>query len=136
MSQTLTLSVPEPLYQRLKERAEQTQRSVEAEMLEVLVTAMPEGNGLPQDLEAALAPLALLEDAALWRAAQSRLAAEATAQIEELHLKRQREGLTDAETQALAALMQQYERAMLVRAQAARILHQRGHDVAGLVKTP
>jgi plasmid stability protein len=132
-SQTLTLSVPDPLYQRLKRRAAQTQRSVEEEMLDALVSAVPEANGLSDDLESALSSLALLDDTALWRAARSHLASEAAEEIEGLHLKRQREGLTDAETQSLTTLMAQYERAMLVRAQAAAILRQRGHSVSALV---
>jgi plasmid stability protein len=131
--QTVTLNVPDVLYARLKQRAQQANRTVEAELLEVLATAVPVADELPADLEAALSPLALLDDESLWRAAQNQLAPEAAAELENLHLKRQREGLTAAETQTLAGLVRQYERAMLVRAQAAALLKQRGHDVSSLV---
>jgi plasmid stability protein len=134
--QTLTLNVPDPLYTRLKQRAQQANRTVEAELLDVLATAVPVGDELPADLAEAISPLALLDDAALWRVAQSRLASETAAQLENLHLKRQREGLTEAEAQTLSALVRQYERAMLVRAQAAVLLKQRGHDVADLAAPP
>jgi len=130
--QTLALTVPEPLYDRLQQRARQANRTVEAELLDVLATAVPAADELPADLAEAVSPLALLDDEALWRAARSRLAAEAAAQLEDLHLKRQREGLTDAEAQTLAGLVRQYERALLVRAQAAALLHRRGHDVSEL----
>src|SRR5437867_628256 len=120
--QTLTLNVPEPLYQRLKQRAAQTERTVEDEALDVLVTAVPVADELPADLAEAISPLALLDDEALWRAARSRLAAEVAQRLEELHLKQQREGLTSEETQTLAGLERQYERAMLIRAQAAVLL--------------
>jgi hypothetical protein len=53
--------------------------------------------------------------------------------MERLHLKRQREGLTENETQALNNQVHQYEQTMLIRAQAAALLKQRGHDVSGLV---
>jgi hypothetical protein len=76
--------------------------------------------------------LALLDDESLWRAARGRLAAEAAERIEQLHLKRQRDDLTETEVQELAALMRRYERAMLVRAQAAALLRQRGHDITSL----
>jgi hypothetical protein len=56
--------------------------------------------------------------------------------LEELHLKRQREGLTEGEEQTAAALLRQYERALLVRAQAAALLHQRGHKVEELLTPP
>jgi hypothetical protein len=131
--QVVTLHVPSPLYEQLKRRAAQAQRTVEAELLDVVATAVPVGDDLPADLAEALSPLALLDDAALWRAARSHLSAEAVAQIEDLHLKRQREGLNDAEAETLRGLVRQYERTMLVRAQAAALLKARGHDVSLLL---
>jgi plasmid stability protein len=130
--QPMTLNLPGALYNRLKRQAEQTHRSVEAELLEVVASAVPVDDELPNDLAEAISPLALLDDQALWRAARSHLSAEAAGQLESLHLKRQQGGLTDAETQTLAVLVQQYERTMLVRAQAAALLKQRGYDVSSL----
>ena len=135
-TQDITISLPDVLYRKLKARAEQTQRSVEAEALDALVASVPVVDELSVDLEDALAQLALLDDQALWRAARTTFAADAARQLEELHLKRQREGLAEHEAQAAAALVQQYERVMLVRAQAAALLKQRGHDVASLLRVP
>jgi hypothetical protein len=84
-------------------------------------------------LSQVVASLRFLDDAALWRAAQNRLPAEIATRIEDLHLKRQFEGLTPNETQALATLMRRYEQTMLVRAHATLLLKQRGHDVSQLV---
>ena len=131
--QSVTLNVPRALYDRLERRAAETHRTVEDVLLDVLVTAVPLADELPSDLAEALSPLTLLDDAALWRAARSHLPTEVAAQLEALHLKRQREGLTDSETETLARLVRQYERAMLVRAQAAALLKQRGYDVAELI---
>jgi hypothetical protein len=134
--QTVTVNVPGALYTRLQRRAEQANRTVEAELLDVLATAVPVADELPADLAEAVSPLALLDDEALGRAARSPLAAEAAARLEELHLKRQREGLTAAEAEALSGLVRQYERAMLVRSQAVALLHQRGRDVSHLLGAP
>jgi plasmid stability protein len=134
--QTVTLRVPDVLYLRLKQRAAQTNRTVEAEVLDVLAGAIPVADELPPDLAAAVSPLAVLSDAALWQAAQSSLASEVATTLEELHLKRQRQALTEAEQQTLAVLLPQYERHLLVRAQAAALLKQRGHDVSHLVGLP
>jgi len=131
--QAVTLLLPSPLYEQLKRRAEQTQRSVEAELLEVVAAAVPVADDLPADLAQVISPLALLDDEALWRAARSHLPAEAAAQMEQMHLKRQREGLTGSEAETLAGLVRQYERAMLVRAQASALLKERGYDVAELL---
>jgi len=132
--QPITLNLPSALYARLQRRAAQSRRSIEAELLDVVAAAVPVADELPADLSEALSPLALLDDDALERAARSHLAPEAAAQLEELHLKRQREGLSESEAQTLAGLVRQYERAMLVRAQAAALLKQRGHNVPDLVE--
>jgi plasmid stability protein len=134
-TQTLTLNLPEPLYQRLEERARQTHRSVEDTALEVLTTAVPVAEDLSPDLAEAISPLSVLDDTALWQAARSRFPTEAAQQLEALHRKRQREGLTEAEAQTVAALVRHYERSMLVRAQAASLLKQRGHDVSSLLQS-
>ena len=132
-TQTITLDLPEPLYQKLKVRATQARRSVEDELLDLLAAAVPVADELPDDLTAAITPLAMLDDAELWRAAQTRLPPDVAARLEELHLKRQRAGLTEPEEREAATLVRQYERVMLVRAQAAALLKQRGHDVSGLL---
>jgi plasmid stability protein len=128
----LTLELPDSIYSSLKQRAEQSQRTVEAELLELLANAMPSGNELPADLAEAIAPLAALDDRSLWVAARNRFSLAAADQLQSLHTKRQREGLTERETETLSDLVRQYEKAMLIRAQAAALLRQRGHDVSEL----
>lgn len=131
--QTITLDLPDILYQGLKRRAEQTHRTVEIEMLEVVAAAVPATEELSTDLSDAVSQLTVLDDAELWRAARSHLVPEAAAEMERLHHKRQSEGLIEAEAEALASLVGQYERTMLVRARAAALLRERGHDVTPLL---
>lgn len=131
--QTVTVNVPELLYTRLESRARQSNRSVEAELLDVLATAVPVSDELPVALADAIAPLASQTDAELWQAARSRLDPEQAEHLEVLHWKRSETSLTEQERQALADLVQQYEKALLVRAQAAALLKQRGHDVSCLL---
>ncbi|MBN1311542.1 MAG: hypothetical protein JXB30_08995 [Anaerolineae bacterium] len=129
----ITLNLPEALYDWLKQRAEQTHRSIEDELLETVAAAIPLTEELSDDLNEAISHLHLLDDQALWRAARSHLSAELATEMERLHLKRQREGLTENETQILSNRVHQYEQTMLIRAQAAALLKQRGHNVSGLV---
>lgn len=131
-TQRVTIELPAPLYERLRRRAEAAHRTVEDELLEVVATASGSGD-LPAGLEPVLTSLTALDDASLWGAARARLSAESAAELEALHPKRQREGLTSAEAQAAAALTAQYERAMLVRAEAASLLRDRGYDVSSLL---
>ena len=132
--QPVTLSLPKSIYNRLRKRAEQSRRSVEMELLDVVATAMPDSEDLPGELAAAIADLKLLDDESLWRAARSHLDLKASAKMESLHIKRQSEGLSESETQTLDGLVRHYERAMLVRAEATALLKARGHDVSSLLK--
>lgn len=133
-TQIITLNVPGPLYDHLRQRAGRSRRSVEEEMLEVLTAAVPGDAPLPPELAEAIESLQQLDDEALWEAARRTLASDVSADLAELHEKRQRDGLTDVESQRLTSLVRQYEMTMLVRAQATVLLKQRGHDVSELVK--
>ena len=128
----LTVNLPGPLYERLARRATRTHRTIEAELVDAVATLPDEHDELPADMAEAIAALHLLGDEELWRAARQRLAPEKSSEIEELHRKRQRDGLSASELEALATLMKEYTRIMLVRSRSAALLKQRGHDVSEL----
>jgi uncharacterized protein YnzC (UPF0291/DUF896 family) len=134
--EAVTAHVPHALYVRFEERARQTQRSVEEERIEALAEAVSlDDDSLPSDVVAALQPLDTMSDEALWQVARtSHLSPAAAAHLEELNHKRQREALTSEERQIAEALRQQYERAMLVRAEAMAKLKERGHDISALLE--
>jgi hypothetical protein len=116
------------------QQASRTHQTVEAELVEAVTTSLPiEPDDLPTDMAEAIAALHLLDDGALWRAARTCLAPDKAADIEALHLERQREGLSASDTETLATQMKEYTRLMLVRARAAALLAQRGHDVSVLL---
>lgn len=133
--QTVTVKLPGRLFERLARRATKAHRTVEAELVEAVETLPEESDELPADIADAIAALHLLRDEDLWRAARHSLASEKATAIEELHLKRQSEGLSALESESLATLMREYMRIMLVRSRAAAILKQRGCDVSGLLQT-
>ncbi|MEI6047115.1 MAG: hypothetical protein WCS37_22460 [Chloroflexota bacterium] len=132
-TQQLTLNIPTYLYERLKRLADQTGRTVEDELLEA-ATSVASEDSLAPELEGELAQMAYLDEPSLWRAAQSHLPKNDAKRLEELHLKKQREGLTNREAQTAKTLVRRYERFMLVRAQAATLLKQRGQDISKLVQ--
>ncbi len=131
-----SLNIPDALYQRLKARAEQHQRTVEDELIEAAAAGVAEDEDIPPELEKTLASLSVLDDETLKQAARSHLPLEMWQEIEELHFRQQREGLMTAEQARLNWLMRQYERAMLIRGEAAALLKERGHDVDVLLKRP
>jgi hypothetical protein len=87
----------------------------------------------PRSVAEAVAALEVLNDAELWRAARNPLAEADRSRLEALNLKQQKENLTPAEKETLERLLLQYDRAVLLRAEAARLLKERGHDISGLL---
>jgi hypothetical protein len=134
LARDVVLKVPEPLYNALKARADEARRSVEAELLEMVASAVPEAISLEPELEHKIAQLAFLPDDSLWRVARSTLSRTASRRLSSLNLKQQREGLSEEEQVSLEKLVRQYEQAMLLRAEAARLLKERGFDIAPLLK--
>jgi hypothetical protein len=84
-------------------------------------------------LDTEITSLELLEDSALWNAAQTRMPPADSKRLEELHRKQRLTGLSETESQELARLEQQYERVILVRSHSTWLLEQRGHDIHKLV---
>lgn len=136
MTFPLVLHVPDALFSRLKQQAEQSQRSIEEVVVDIVAQAMPATTMLSDDLVAAIAQLPLLPNDALWRTAQSRLSRQVSARLATLHLRRQRDGLSEAEALEAQRLTQRYEQALLVRAEAIRLLAERGLDVQTLRTAP
>jgi hypothetical protein len=135
-SDSMTVHVPPALYAWLAERARQTQRSIEEELVEALTEALSlVDEAVPVDEADVLSSIDRLQDDALWDLARtSHLSPTAAAHLEELNQKRQREGLTADEQQIAEALVHQYERAMLVRAEAMARLKERGRDISPLLE--
>jgi hypothetical protein len=129
----VTLRLPPPLFDHFQSRAERAHRSLEAELLEAVATVAADEEELSHDLVKAISDLELLKDEELWRAARNSLSDDAKSQLEALNLKQQREELTPAEKEMLEHLTHQYDQALLLRAEAARLLKERGHEVSRLL---
>jgi len=131
-TQRVTVNLPQALYEQLKQRAAQSHRTVEAELVEVVGTVVPMAGELNPALTELLAQMEHLDDQALRQVAQRHLSQRAQARLQSLNLKRQREGLTEAEAQKANILLREYEQIILLRAQAAKLLKERGQDISEL----
>ena len=134
--QNVTVRLPDKLYDQIKRRAQRKQRTVEEEVAAVMAEAMPTQDDLPAGIDGELEQLAFLTDEELWRAVQSRLAASENQRMQALILKRQRDNLSQREQSEAERLVQRSNRIMLVRAQAAVLLRDRGYDVSVLISNP
>ena len=130
--QNVTVKLPETLYQQVKQRARQMRRSVEDELVAVVAAALPTIDDLPTDIADDMAQLTFLTDDELWQAARTTLSASQSERMQVLLSKRQQEGLTPQEEEEAKRLAHHYDRTMLVRAQAAVLLKERGHDISTL----
>ncbi|MEA2604315.1 MAG: hypothetical protein QOF89_5307 [Acidobacteriota bacterium] len=129
----ITLRLPAPLYDHFQSRAERAHRSLEAELLDAVATVAEGEEELSLDMAKAIGDLELLDDEELWRVAQNHLSDDVRSQLEALNFKQQRETLTPGEKDTLEQLVHQYDQAVLLRAEAARLLKERGHEVAKLL---
>lgn len=87
---------------------------------------------LPTGIDKELRQMAFLTDGELWHAARSQMTAIENHRMQELMWKQQREGLAWREQSEAENLLQRADRVMLIRAQAAVLLKDRGHDVSEL----
>lgn len=89
----------------------------------------PLSDDLPPDLEDAITSLALLADPDLLQAAESQMSEPLAARLADLNWKGQATGLDDQEAEEASRLLRLYERTLLVRASAAKLLKDRGRDL-------
>jgi hypothetical protein len=134
-SQQVTITLPEPIYQRVKRQSQLMQRSIADELVAAVASSLPEQETLPPDIEQELSELHLFTDEELWRAARMTVPVDKAGRMQILVEKQQLEGLTDSEKQETAVLSHFFNRVMLVRAKAAVLLKERGHDVDQLLNS-
>ncbi|MFB2878252.1 hypothetical protein [Floridanema aerugineum] len=132
-TETITLQIPEILYQRLVNTANATQRSIEEVILHALqVGSPPQWDDVPEEFQADIAALDKLDDDTLWEIVNSRKTAGEMERYDSLLERNSNGTLTEAERLELMALRQEADLFMLRKAQAAVLLRWRGHLVPTL----
>lgn len=133
--QNVTVSLPEKTYRKIIQLAKNKNRSVEDELATVVERALDPANewaGISTKISDEVSQLAFLDDEQLFVAAQQSLTAEKSKRMQVLTEKLKSEGLLDSERQEVRQLQQYAQRIMLIRAEAAILLKQRGHDISTL----
>lgn len=123
------LTIPEELYQRAQQIAQETAQPVDDVLIEHLRTLPPLMPILPADEEAELDALQYLSDDALWTIAHEQLAADTAARLELLMEKNSTGALTQQEHQELVGLVERGQKLTLRKSEAAAILTQRGYSI-------
>jgi len=130
---TITLEVPESLYDRLLRTATAMQQPIQAVIVRALtVGSPPSWDDVPEAFRADLARLDEMEDEGLWQLAQGKKAAEDLERYDDLLEVKQERSLSALEQDELEALRVEADRFMLCKAHAAALLRWRGHVVQPL----
>ena len=129
-ARTITLDIPEALYERVQHAASSLHRRVEEVVLEVVATALPQLDGLPRDLVDEVGSLAFLNDRALFKVARSVVPPELSAEMTALLERKGRGAISAPEQIRLDELVHLHEALALRRAQAAVLLQRRGYDMS------
>ncbi len=128
--QTVTVELPTTLYNRLKRRAEQTQRPIEAEIIDAVAVALPADEELPIELLRQVTALASADAETLWQMIKGTFPSKKSARLESLHLQRQAGEWNDELAHEADKLTTEMEQYMFLRAQAMSLLMQRGYDLS------
>ncbi len=128
--QTVKLKLPEVVYERIQRAAAKARRPVNDVLVEAVVAATPPTETAPETMRSALAQMAYFNDAALWQAARATMTTEQRKRLQFLHDQQQRATLIPEERVEEQALLGLYRETLLVRAQAAALLQQRGYDIS------
>jgi hypothetical protein len=130
---SITLDLPDDLYEQVHQLAAQSQRPVERVVLESLrLLFVPPPSSA--DLAASLAALSGHSDAQLWAVVYQRLAWPQSQRLHELSANKKLERLTEDEQHELEDLLSSNDRATLLRSEALRLLKNRGYDIQTYLK--
>jgi hypothetical protein len=130
---SITLDLPEDLYEQVRQVAAQSQRPVERVVLESLrLLFVPPPSSV--DLATSLAALSGYTDQQLWAIVYQRLAWPQSQRLHELSAKNKLEALTEDEQRELEDLLVSNDRAMLLRSEALSQLKHRGYDIEAYLK--
>ncbi len=124
--QTVTLTMPESIYRRVKRSAEALRRPPEEIIVETLNVALPGADDVPLEMAEELPTMRALPDKKLWEMARNVMPAKQQARLRALSAAQRERALKLAELQKLDDLLQAYGRITLRKAQAYALLHERG----------
>ena len=134
IGQEVTLTLPEAVYRQIKRAAEKAHRPLDELLVEAVSAVAPVVDMASQQTRSAFAQMSYLNDAALWQCARATMSVEQRERLESLLQEQQRRPLTAEERMEEQALLKLYQETLLVRAQAAVLLKQRGYSITDLTQ--
>lgn len=131
MSQTVTLHIPESMFNRLRQMARMTDQPLEAVIYQSVQGNMPPlVEDIPNEWRDDLMDMEQLDDEDLWKAAKEPLSEHQWVRHRELLAKNEEDALTDKERRELEELRAATDRFVFRRSYALALLKWRGHAVS------
>lgn len=128
---SVTLQIPAELYTAIQQAAEAAARPMETVLLESLEALFqPILDYQDENLSDQYAWLGNASDAQLWAVVYRHLPWAASLRLHELNARAKANALSDAEADELQTLLEQVDRAMLLRSEALLLLKQRGYNLS------
>lgn len=132
MQSPVTVHLPNTTLDQLRRTARQQRKTVEDVVRDLVVREVTPLRPLPDDVEDELAAFHHLSDDVLLLLAQSTLPPEQQKEIAQLNEKAQYHALASAEQDKQDQIVALYERVLVRRAEASKILKERGYDLYNL----
>ena len=131
---TITLALPEPIYQHLQNQAQITTRPLNDVIFQILSQTLPPEveDDLPFNYRIELESMAHLSDDVLWQIAQSTMNQDKVALYDILLARHKTGQLTPIGQKWLTQLREDAEQLMLRKAHAYAIIKNRGHQLPTL----
>ncbi|MDM8524198.1 hypothetical protein QUF80_12580 [Desulfococcaceae bacterium HSG8] len=128
--QTITVTLPDSVCERIKTTARAASLTAEEVIRQSVILLLPAfESDIPANLRFSLTKLSLLNDIQLWKTANSVMKKEHQVRLEKLAQLQKYRVLPDDEQAELDHLMDEAQQLMLCKAEAKRLLAQRGHVV-------
>lgn len=128
--QTIAITLPDSVFNRIKEIANVSSLTSEEVIRQSIMLLLPAfESDISQELRLSLASLSLLNDIQLWKVAKSAMRRKKQLRLENLAELKKHRSLTQIEQAELDSLMNEAQQTMLCKAEAKRLLSQRGHVI-------
>lgn len=127
--QTVTIQLPKNTYERIRNAARAQKRTLENLLQDAVSAGLPLVDDLPPELAGEITAMTLLNDQALRQVAGRKIPAARQKKIDRLLDEKQAGQLNKVGQKELDILLAEVEHIILVRAQAAALLCQRGYEV-------
>lgn len=134
MPETITLTIPDHVFQPIQRVAQATHQPIENLLLTALQVSLPPLEGLPPEFIENLIGLETLDDQALWQVMRETVPLDEQEQLQALLERHQFGSLSAAEREQLTSLQQRADLVMLRKARAAVLLRFRGKRIPTLAE--